>query len=322
MVLAKIRVAKPNRTHLLWLVTNLPRFLIETGAAFYSQNWDACKDVVMSELAVGNSAYKTTLSSFQMGTHRIDVATPAKVSANTPILVMHDGGNLLVPREQTWNGQNWGIIESLEAGLIASELQPVVVGVYTGEGTSRYNELAPQTIVEGVDEAFSLIPAGVTLDSRIPLGNQYQDFLADEVLPEIAGRLGITLDPSRTAIGGASMGGLASIFGLGRRPEVFGAALSFSTHWPFGWQQAVELLVDALPAAGSNRLWFDAGNIELDAAYAPFHFAAIDRLVEHGWRRDHDFEARIYAGTGHQEKYWAARWPDAVNWWLTPSLRN
>ena len=276
----------------------------------------------MSELEGNNLTYKTTLSSFQLGTHRIDVATPSNVSANTPVLVMHDGGNLLLPREETWNGQNWGIIESLEAGLIAGENQPVVIGVYTGEGTSRYNELAPQSIIEGIDDAFSLIPAGVTLESTTPLGNEYQDFLADQVLPEVAGRLGITLDASRTAIGGSSMGGLASIFGLGRRPDVYGAALSFSTHWPFGGQRAVELLVDALPAAGSHRLWLDAGNTELDAAYAPFHYAAIDRLIEHGWRRDQDFEARIYAGTGHQEKYWAARWPDAVNWWLTPSLRN
>jgi predicted alpha/beta superfamily hydrolase len=265
---------------------------------------------------------QSRVSTINLGSHRVDYYVPQKVAGNTPILVMHDGGNLLVPRDQTWNGQNWHVVDSLEAGLVAAELQPVVVGVFTGDGTSRYNELAPRNIVDAFDDAFAMIPAGVELESKVSLANEYQDFLAFTVVPEIAQRLGINLDPSRTAIGGSSMGGLASIFGMSRNPEVFGTALALSTHWPFGWSKGVELLIDGLPSAGSNhRLWLDAGNTELDAAYPPYHYEAVDRLESRGWLRDRDFEARIYAGTGHQEKYWAARWPDAVNWWLSPSSR-
>jgi hypothetical protein len=117
------------------------------------------------------------------------------------------------------------------------------------------------------------------------------------------------------------MGGLASIFGLSRRPEVFGTALAFSTHWPFGFEKAVELLIDALPTAGNNRLWLDSGNIELDEAYPKFHYQAVDRLINHGWLRDRDFEARIYAGTGHQENIGLPVRPDAVNWWLSATPR-
>ena len=269
-----------------------------------------------------SETYETRLTTIQLGTHRVDFCAPTQVNSKTPILVMHDGGNLLVSRDETWNGQNWAIIDSLEAGLVSAELQPVVVGVHTGDGTSRYNELAPRNIVDAFDDAYSMIPAGVVLESKVSLANEYQDFLAFEVLPEIAMRLGIELDPSRTAIGGSSMGGLASIFGLARNPQVFGTALAFSTHWPFGWSKAVELLIDGLPQVGSNhRVWLDAGNTELDAAYPPFHYEAIDRLQSRGWLRDRDFEARVYAGTGHQEKYWAERWPDAVNWWLSASPR-
>ena len=281
----------------------------------------ACKDLGMNNQPHSDFSLQSRVSTIQLGTHRVDYFAPKKVAKDTPILVMHDGGNLLLSRDQTWNGQNWGIVDSLEAGLVSADLQPVVVGVYTGEGTSRYNELAPRSIVDAFDEAFSMIPAGVVLESTVSLANEYQDFLAFTVLPEIAKLLQIELDPSRTAIGGSSMGGLASIFGMARNPEVFGTALSFSTHWPFGKSRAVELLIDALPEAGSHRLWLDSGNTELDAEYPPFHYEAVDRLQSRGWVRDRDFEARLYAGTGHQEKYWAARWPDAANWWLSASPR-
>ncbi len=254
-----------------------------------------------------------------MGSHRIDVAAPLKVSPTTPILIMHDGGNLLVPREEAWNGQNWGITDSLEAGLVNGEL--VVIGVHTGEGTSRLNELAPASIVKAVPDVYEIFPPEVRPALLQSTSDEYQDFLADEVLPKVAADLGITLDPSRTAISGSSMGGLATIYGLGYRPDTYGAALAFSTHWPFGGQVAVQALIGALPAPGSHRLWLDSGNTELDAAYPSLHYSAIDLLEERGWLRDRNFEARIYAGTGHQEKYWAARWPDAVNWWLSPSLR-
>jgi enterochelin esterase-like enzyme len=277
----------------------------------------------MSEIAGDIPSNKLRLSSFRIGSHLIDIAAPAKVSAITPILIMHDGGNLLVPREKTWNGQNWGITDSLEAGLVTAEHAPVVIGVHTGEGTSRYNELAPASIADLNAEVFLSIPAENRPASMVRTSVEYHAFLAGEVLPAVADQLGITLDPSRTAIAGSSMGGLASIYGLGLHPDVYGTALAFSTHWPFGGGTAVEALISALPApAGGHRLWLDTGNIELDAAYPSFHYEAIDRLISHGWRRDHDFEARIYAGTGHQEKYWAARWPDAVNWWLSATPRG
>ncbi|MEO0024228.1 MAG: hypothetical protein RL196_669 [Actinomycetota bacterium] len=276
----------------------------------------------MNEQVSAGKSSGLRLSSFVLGTHRIDVALPEKVSAITPILVMHDGGNLLLPREQTWNGQNWAIVDSLEAGLVTAESLPIVVGVYTGEGTSRYNELAPATIAAAVPDVFLTIPEDARPALFVSTSESYQNFLADEVLPEIAKRFGVELDSGRTAIAGSSMGGLASIYGLGYRPDVFGTALAFSTHWPFGESAAVAALIEALPEVGSgHRLWLDSGNTELDAAYPPFHYEAIARLENKAWMRDRDFEARIYAGTGHQEKYWAARWPDAVNWWLNPSPR-
>jgi predicted alpha/beta superfamily hydrolase len=259
----------------------------------------------MNEQAKRDIPVKTRLATFDLGQHRIDVASPLNVTAETPILVMHDGGNLLLPRTETWNNQNWSVIESLEAGLVTNTLMPVVVGVHTGQGSSRYNELSPASILAKDPNAFDSLPAEVLPADLTCRSEEYQAFLAHKVLPKVAAELGIKLDPSRTAIGGSSMGGLASIYGLGLYPEIYGTALSFSTHWPFGREVAVETLIDALPNPAAGLL----------------HYAAIDRLEARGWRRDTDFEARLYAGTGHQEKYWAARWPDAVNWWLSATPR-
>jgi hypothetical protein len=54
----------------------------------------------------------------------------------------------------------------------------------------------------------------------------------------------------------------------------------------------------------------------LDTSYAPFQRRADSRLVSRGYRLDRDFSSRVLRRSGHNEKSWAKRLPDAIAWWL------
>ena len=59
------------------------------------------------------------------------------------------------------------------------------------------------------------------------------------------------------------------------------------------------------PAA--HRLYQDHGTTELDALYAPYQVVVNDLARERGYEDDKNFKTRVFEGSGHNEKAWAAR---------------
>jgi len=256
------------------------------------------------------------LETMMVAGRRVDVLVPADLSPETPVLVMHDGANLMVPRSETWNGQNWGIQEMIAEGRLVAKKTPLVIGIHgLGAGT-RFTELAPEAIVQRHPEFWKNVPEFLMPDSTDLLGDAYQEFIAKEALPAVAERFGLKLTRDRTAISGASMGGLSSLYAMASYPEVYGTAICLSTHWVFGGSQMVKELVEMLPRAGKHRIWTDCGTIDVDEMYFGFQQEAVIALGKLGYERDLDFAATVYSGTGHNENWWAGRAHLAFNWWL------
>lgn len=278
---------------------------------------------VKSEIAVhsvkqGRELAGGTLEFFELEGRRVDVWLPLHHDELSPLLVAHDGASFLRDTAETWNHQNWGIPEAIAAERIVTPdgRLPIVVGVYRTDDSLRLNELAPQDVLEPRPELLNQIdpiqrPANLTF-----LGNQYQDFLSLVLVPELARRYGLKLTPGRTALMGSSLGGLATIYGVAKHPEVFGVGLALSSHWPLGGQQMVDSLLEMLPAKGSVRIYTDAGTKDIDEDYYPWHFAAAKKFQEMGWQRDVDFRTELWPGTGHKESWWAQRVEHPINWWL------
>lgn len=265
------------------------------------------------------------IEQFKLGHYRVDVLVPTDLAPESPLLVMHDGKNLLIDRKLTWNGQNWGLPEMIAAGrVIPGRLGggrlPLIAGVYRKDDREeiRINELGPQRIVEQHPEVWDTLPPELMPPTREVLGNEYQKFLAEELVPELVRRFGLKFDRERTAIAGSSMGGLASLEGISAYPQVYGTALAISTHWPFGFDIPVKVMAAALPKPGSHRIWTDCGTMDVDEPYQPYQEQFIELMEAKGYRRDHDFMATVYAGTGHNENWWAGRFHLALNWWLNP----
>jgi enterochelin esterase-like enzyme len=134
-----------------------------------------------------------------------------------------------------------------------------------------------------------------------------------ELKPAIDRKYATKPDAASTFIMGSSMGGLISVYAMNEYPQVFGGAAGLSTHWIGGFKpnSAIPLagfnyLRDHLAPPQNHRLYQDHGTIELDAMYGPYQ-VFIDQIVRDAGYTDANFMTRVFEGTGHNEKAWAAR---------------
>jgi hypothetical protein len=248
------------------------------------------------------------------------------------VLYMHDGQNLFDARFAS-GGVPWGVDESLAALIGLAEVAPTIV-VAVWHTPQRWYEYAPEA-------ALRALPADVraVADDQFPLpgaelaGDDYVRFIADELKPQIDQRFRTLAGRADTFVMGASMGGLAALYALCRRPEVFGGAGCVSTHWPvtripgvhdnpaappmialaagvLGWFDA------NLPRAGVHRLYFDHGSLGLDRLYAPYQ-ARVDAIgAAKGYVAGKDWVSKAAPGADHNEAAWNARLPQALGFLL------
>jgi enterochelin esterase-like enzyme len=232
------------------------------------------------------------------GTRRVAVWLPPGYGADDvrrfPVLYLHDGQNLF--DNATAFGEEWQVDETATALIEAREIQPlIVVGIYNG-GNKRIEEYT--TAVD-------------TLRwwRRMSVRGKHGPMLAEELKPWIDKTYRTLPDASNTAIGGSSMGGLASLRVALRYYRIFGKAAVMS---PSVWWNDRELLweVEALPDTGGGplpvRIWLDAGTAEAPSVI-PDVRALRDALERKGWRPGTDLAYMEADGAGHDERAWAAR---------------
>ena len=316
--------------HVVWYA--LSSFI--TAIAFVFPFWLAMRELHLSKLERttgtkrsssrvhdvprSKSASKGSIETFNFEGRRIDVWVPEVVDELTPLVIAHDGGNFLMDISETWNGQNWGIPEAISSSRIVAVngRLPIFVGVHRVDDSLRMNELVPEDILKAHPQLLNQVDPIHRPTNLEYKGNEYQDLLALRLVPEIARRYSLKLDPSRTAQLGASLGGLATIYGVMKHPEVFGTALALSTSWPLGGQELIDILVKDLGTPGSVRIYSDCGTVELDASYFHWHFKFVEAMDKAGWVRDVSYRAELWPGTGHNETWWGQRVEHPINWWL------
>ena len=320
--------------HIIWYA--LSGFV--TAIAFVFPFWLAMRELHLSRLEsnssltrrsssrvhsvpVGGGSSKGTIETFVFEGRRIDVWVPEFHDELTPLVVAHDGGNFLMDVSETWNGQNWGIPEAISSGRIVAGDEvggrlPIFVGVHRVDDSQRMSELIPEDFLKSHPHLLNSVDPIHRPAEIVYKGNEYQDLLALRLVPEIAQRYSLQLDPSRTAQLGASLGGLATIYGIMKHPEVFGTALGLSTSWPLGGQELIDIIVQGLGEPGAVRIYSDCGTTELDASYFHWHFKFVEAMDKAGWVRDVTYKAELWPGTGHKESWWAQRVEHPINWWL------
>lgn len=202
-----------------------------------------------------------------------------------PVLYMHDGDSAFA---------NWRLDETASALIHNKQLDPLII-VYVPNGGSqadRFEEYTP------------------TRDTRVARGgkaDQYGSLLAEEIKPFIDSQYRTLTDAANTALGGASLGGLVTLYLGLKHPETFGrlAILSPSVWWDNG---VILREVNSLPNKPNLRIWLDVGTEE-ERGRDSVTRRLRDELVKKGWVLNEDLTYYEAKGHQHEELDFAKRAP-------------
>jgi predicted alpha/beta superfamily hydrolase len=219
----------------------------------------------------------------------VRVYEPLRTRAeDRPLLLLFDGQNVFDDAPSFAGG--WHAHRAVER-LAKNVAPPIVVGVDHGH-EHRISELSP----------FHFGSVRGSLDD-------FLTWIVNWLLPKVRAEHRVTTDPRRVVVGGSSMGGLAALYAVLKRPDVFGGAISMS---PSLWIARGKILSFAeahRPRPGA-RIYLDAGAREGGGRL----LAATERMAGILRRApDADVMFRADPRGQHREQDWRRR--------LLPALR-
>jgi predicted alpha/beta superfamily hydrolase len=221
------------------------------------------------------------------------------------VLYLHDGQNLFDPRGATI-GIEWGVDETAERLILADRIEPIiVVGISSTEDRlAEYSMPADSGFGPG-DDSDPRRPAG--------LGDRYARFLVEELKPFIDKKYRTRTGREHTAVGGASLGGIISLYIGSLYPDVFSgyAVVSPTLSWNDGqilrqlekdgaWLKRMKIWLDVGTAEGRQRGDGTVRNVENARALVKI----FDRW---GLAPGRDYYYWEEFGARHNEAAWASR---------------
>lgn len=247
----------------------------------------------------------------------VDYWAPAMRTSH--LLIAHDGQNVFDHRTATHH-RTWKMAQSaVNVGAELGITPPAIIAVFhsrTPENPwGRLKDLAPQDPYQNGLPAPAGLVTTVTVEELA--GNRYLQSITDEIAPAIAKVLGLDINELNKAIIGSSMGGLASLYALGKRPDFFSTALALSTHWSAGENPLVDALIDQLPSPENHKIWMSHGTRGIDTKYGPFQRYADQKMLEAGWQLNRNFKSQVFKKSGHNERSWARYLDQPMRFWLT-----
>lgn len=212
-----------------------------------------------------------------------------------PVLYMFDGHNLFFDSEATY-GKSWGLLEYLEETRAPLMIAAVECN-HDPEG-GRIREYCPYTCQM---PDFGLIKGK---------GKATMDFFTEEFKPYIDRHYPTRPEREHTFLGGSSMGGLMTLYGVMRYNKVFsrGAALSPSL-W-FGQDKLFSMLKNAR-VGQDTVLYMDYGQRELGNHREMFHGLAETAAIL--MEKKINLTCRLVPGGTHNEASWERQIPFFIN---------
>ncbi|MBL8550593.1 MAG: hypothetical protein JNJ73_11470 [Hyphomonadaceae bacterium] len=244
--------------------------------------------------------------------------------AHLPVVYMQDGQNLFDARLVPF-GAAWNLDECVSRLADQGEIHPaIIVGI--GCTDDRLLEYAPDLIMRRLParsrELIEQAWGGPSLSAR------YAHMLVEEIKPLIDAWFPTRPGRETTHIAGASLGGAVAAEMLARYPDVFASAACLSAHLSFLPIDEAHLpppflasdVIDAvgafartdMPRAGRHRVWLDRSEFGIDKFYEPAHAAFAAALSELGYVASVDLSGGAFAGVGHDESAWGARFGAAL----------
>jgi len=236
-----------------------------------------------------------------------------------PVLYMHDG-QMLFDSTLTWNKQEWRIDETMTQLIFQNQINPcIIVGIWNNNDKRRF-EYMPQKPFQKLSKDSQYLIRKQLMDQ--PTSKPYEmkadiylKFIVKELKPFIDNRFSTLRNQSNTFIGGSSFGGMISWYAICEYPQIFGAAICLSTHWPGlfpgGFNNELPnafytYLKKKLPSSNSHKIYFDYGTETLDAYYEPYQ-QKVDKIMDQRGFNASNWMSLKFIGEDHSENAWANR---------------
>lgn len=283
----------PNRTH---------NFVAGDTAHFSIAGWEgssgsastAHPDVVV---------WDEPVSIPQLGRERtIRVFLPPNYNENSahyPVLYMHDGQNLF-DVATAFSGE-WQVDETLTELYESGFHHLIVVGVDNG-GVHRIDEYTPWANPQyGGGE-----------------GDLYLDFLVETLKPLIDATYRTLPEREHTALMGSSLGGLISLYGGLRNPDVFSRLGVFS---PSLWfTDDIFNYAQDFTYSQFSRAYLLGGTLE--SASLTTEIAQMQGILSQAGFPAENLAVEIVEGGTHSESFWADWFGPCVQWLFAEALQT
>jgi len=236
------------------------------------------------------------------------------------VLIAHDGQNIFDRRTATFI-YTWKLAHaSLRVAQDIGKKAPLIIGVFHSSTKQnphgRVKDLCPEDPFRNGMKPSSA--SNVNIDELH--GNAYLEEIFTEILPKVTELSHANYDPSRTAMIGSSMGGLATLYAAVKHSEKFHTALALSPHWILAGNELVDWVIPKLPNERHFKIWMSRGTKSLDALYEPFQNRANRLMIESGWDR-HRFSSKVFHRTSHNERSWSRYVDQPIRFWLNQKSR-
>ncbi len=213
-----------------------------------------------------------------------------------PVIYMHDGQNLF--DDFTSFSGEWSVDETLNEIFKETRQSAIVIGIDNG-GDKRLAEYSPWN-----NEKYKTKGEG----------DLYIEFLAKTLKPYIDKTYRTQKQSSKTIILGSSMGGLISLYGSVKYPNVFGKAGIFSPAFWFVSQDLDKYLNINKSNLKNSKFYFVAGKNE-DETMVP-EIEVVDSILLKKSVPKKNIIVKIDEDGTHSESYWRRELKNALLWLL------
>ncbi|UQZ87571.1 Endo-1,4-beta-xylanase/feruloyl esterase precursor [Paenibacillus konkukensis] len=209
-----------------------------------------------------------------------------------PVVYVHDGGNLFDPKYSE-------SLTVLERQFASGELRELIlVGI---RPLQRLDEYTPWP-------AQALSAKFADFGGR---GSEYADLIVRKLIPYIRERYAVLEGPEHTAMAGASLGGLISMYAAYLHPDRFGRIGSISgSYWYPGFVDYMR--AHSLEDRAYRRIYMDVGSIEGKQMY-PLN-RQVHALLRQMGHDDDRLRFDVEEGAAHDPSLFPMRLPKALQW--------
>jgi predicted alpha/beta superfamily hydrolase len=231
------------------------------------------------------------------------------------VLIAHDGQNIFDRKTATFI-YTWRLAQTaIRVARDSGKHAPLIIGVFHSSTKDnphgRSKDLCPEDpFREGVKPASSPL---LSLDQLG--GNDYLEKIFGEITPEIALQTHSHYLPTKTAMIGSSMGGLATLYAAIKHADKFRTALALSPHWPLAENALVDWMIPKIPRNNDFKVWMSRGTKGLDSSYKPFQDRADQLMLNLNWSAN-NFKSKVFHRTTHNERSWASYVDEPLKFWL------